>query len=275
MVGRSTERSFAPLAAAALCVTALGCHADRAGPSPASASGTAPSEADRGGAQSSTPGPDTLATSAGEVRITPINHATLLLRWAGKAIYVDPTSLGKYDNLPKGDVFLITHDHPDHLAPATITALKNDGSIVIGPAAVAGGFGAPVTVMKNGDSQRAAGIEIEAVPAYNLTRGPSAGHLFHDKGRGNGYVLTFGDKRIYISGDTECTPEMKALKNIDVAFVCMNLPYTMPPSEAAECVKAFRPKIVYPYHDKGSDPGDFAGRLASEKGIEVRVRSWY
>ena len=110
---------------------------------------------------------------------------------------------------------------------------------------------------------------------YNLTRGPSAGQLYHDKGRGNGYVLTIADKRIYIAGDTECTPEMKALRGIDVAFVPMNLPYTMPPSEAAPCVRAFAPKIVYPYHYRGSDPGELARALADEKGIEVRLRNWY
>jgi len=110
---------------------------------------------------------------------------------------------------------------------------------------------------------------------YNLQRGPSAGKLYHDKGRGNGYVLTFGDKRWYVSGDTECTAEMRALKNIDVAFVCMNLPYTMPPSEAAQCVRAFHPKVVFPYHFRNSDPKEFQSLLADEKGIDVRVRPWY
>ena len=110
---------------------------------------------------------------------------------------------------------------------------------------------------------------------YNLTRGPGAGKLFHDKGRGDGYVLTFADKRVYLSGDTECTDEMRALKNIDVAFVCMNLPYTMPPTEAAACVKAFRPKVVYPYHYRDSNLDEFAGPLAADHDIEVRERSWY
>jgi len=110
---------------------------------------------------------------------------------------------------------------------------------------------------------------------YNLVRGPSAGKLFHDKGRGNGYVLTLGGKRIYFSGDTESVPEMKALKNIDIAFVTMNLPYTMPPEEAAEGVKAFKPKIVYPYHYRNSDLNVFTNALKDEKGIEVRLRNWY
>src|SRR5262249_46601103 len=119
------------------------------------------------------------------------------------------------------------------------------------------------------------GVAVEAIPMYNVTRGPAAGQLFHDKGRGNGYVLTLGSKRIYISGDTECIPEMKALKNIDVAFLCMNLPYTMPVSEAAECVKAFKPKIVYPYHYKGQNTQEFADALKDVKGVEVRLRNWY
>jgi L-ascorbate metabolism protein UlaG (beta-lactamase superfamily) len=129
--------------------------------------------------------------------------------------------------------------------------------------------------MKNGDSRTIAGFGITAVPMYNQKRGPSAGKLFHDKGRGNGYVVTFGDKRVYLSGDTECTDEMRALKNIDVAFVCQNLPYTMPPSEAAECVKAFRPRVVIPYHYRGSDLAEFKTALANEKDIEVRIREFY
>ena len=109
---------------------------------------------------------------------------------------------------------------------------------------------------------------------YNLQRGPAAGQLFHTKGRGNGYVITIGGKRLYFAGDTECTPEMKALKNIDVAFLPMNLPYTMPPSEAADCAKAFQPKIVYPYHFQGQKVEDFQAALKGS-GIDVRVLNWY
>jgi L-ascorbate metabolism protein UlaG (beta-lactamase superfamily) len=130
------------------------------------------------------------------------------------------------------------------------------------------------STIANGEKKTIKGIEIEAVPMYNLQRGPAAGQLFHTKGRGNGYVVTLGDKRIYLAGDTECTPEMKALKNIDVAFVPMNLPYTMPPNEAADCVKAFKPKMVYPYHYMGSDLKAFEDALKGS-GVEVRVRDWY
>jgi L-ascorbate metabolism protein UlaG (beta-lactamase superfamily) len=109
---------------------------------------------------------------------------------------------------------------------------------------------------------------------YNLKRGPDAGKLYHDRGRGNGYEIDFAGTRVYLSGDTECTPEMKALEKIDVAFVCMNLPYTMPPSEAAECIAAFKPRVLVPYHYRGSDLGELDKAL-SGKGIEIRKREWY
>ncbi len=126
----------------------------------------------------------------------------------------------------------------------------------------------------NGETKTFAGVTVEAVPMYNLQRGPQPGQLFHTKGRGNGYVVTVGGKRLYFAGDTECTPEMKALKNIDAAFVPMNLPYTMPPAEAAECVAAFQPKIVYPYHYRGSNVEEFTAALKG-KGVEVRALNWY
>jgi L-ascorbate metabolism protein UlaG (beta-lactamase superfamily) len=131
-----------------------------------------------------------------------------------------------------------------------------------------------LTDMANGETKTVAGISIEAVPMYNLQRGPSAGQLFHTKGRGNGYVLTLGSKRVYVAGDTECTDEMRALKNIDIAFVPMNLPYTMPPAEAAGCVKAFKPKVVYPYHYRGQNPEEFRDALKGEP-VEVRLLNWY
>ena len=158
-------------------------------------------------------------------------------------------------------------------SPITIAKVKKDNTVIVAPAAVQ----KTVTLAEawnNGETKKWSGWTIEAIPMYNLTRGPEAGKLFHDKGRGNGYVLTYGGKRFYISGDTEGIPEMKALKNIDVAFVCMNLPYTMPPEEAAEAVKAFKPKVVYPYHYRGSDLAVFQKGLAGS-GVEVRIRDWY
>ena len=214
-----------------------------------------------------------LSTSAGIVKITPINHATLMLEGGGTAVLVDPTSAGNYEGLPKADVVLITDIHGDHMDPKILRAVEKPGAFVFAPEAVAKTV-TEATVIRNGETKTSFGWKIEAVPMYNIKRGPAEGKLFHDKGRGNGYVLTYGGKRIYISGDTEGIPEMKALKNIDVAFVCMNLPYTMPPEEAAEAVRAFHPKVVYPYHYRGSDPKAFEAALAGS-GITVRVLDWY
>jgi L-ascorbate metabolism protein UlaG (beta-lactamase superfamily) len=214
-----------------------------------------------------------IPTNAGVVKITPITHATLMLEGGGKVIHVDPYSQGNYDGLPAADIVLITDIHGDHMDPKALAQVLKTGTVVFAPAAVTKTV-TNATVIENGESRTAGDWKIEAVPMYNLKRGPSEGKLFHDKGRGNGYVLTYGGKRIYISGDTEGTPEMKALKNIDVAFVCMNLPYTMPPEEAAEAVRAFKPKVVYPYHYRGSDLKVFENALAGS-GVKVKSLDWY
>jgi L-ascorbate metabolism protein UlaG (beta-lactamase superfamily) len=175
--------------------------------------------------------------------------------------------------LPPADLILLTDIHPDHLDMGLIAKVSEAGTEIIAPPAVVKTVTNAMAV-SNGESKDWDGWKIEAVPMYNMKRGPSEGKLFHDKGRGNGYVLTYGGKRFYLSGDTEAIPEMKALKNIDVAFVCMNLPYTMPPEEAAEAVKAFHPKIVIPYHYRGSDLSVFKKGLEGT-GIEVRILDWY
>lgn len=219
---------------------------------------------------------DKISTAKGELDVVPLRHATMLLEWNGKAIYADPAADAKYDGLPKADVILITDIHGDHMSPPTVASLRKAGTVVVVPPAVAPNLPPEgLVVVKNGETREVAGFSVEGVPMYNVKRGPSPGQLFHDKGRGNGYVLTFGATRVYFSGDTECTPEMKALQNIDVAFICMNLPYTMPPSEAAECVKAFRPKIVYPYHYRGSNLDEFKSGIGDPSGTEIRVRNWY
>jgi L-ascorbate metabolism protein UlaG (beta-lactamase superfamily) len=215
----------------------------------------------------------TFPTSAGEVKITPLNHASTLIEAGGKTIYLDPAKPVKFGGLPKADLILITDIHGDHMDPGSIAGITKAGTDIFAPPAVV----ATVTTAKpiaNGETKKWQGWTIEATPAYNLTRGPSPGKLFHDKGRGNGYVLTYGGVRFYFSGDTEGIPEMRALKNIDVAFVCMNLPYTMPPDEAADAVKAFHPKIVIPYHYRGSDLAVFKKALEGT-GIEVRLLDWY
>ena len=217
--------------------------------------------------------PDHVPATGGAITITPLNHATLELAWGKLVVLVDPTPSAHYDGLPKPTHILVTDIHGDHMDPKTIEAQKAATTVIIAPAAVAKSVPG-ATVINNGETKAIQGLPVEAVPMYNLTRGPAAGQLFHDKGRGNGYVLTLGGQRIYIAGDTECTPEMKALKNIDVAFVPMNLPYTMPPDEAAACVKTFAPKIVYPYHYRGQNLQTFQDALKGTT-IDVRIRDWY
>jgi L-ascorbate metabolism protein UlaG (beta-lactamase superfamily) len=214
-----------------------------------------------------------IKTNAGVLKITPINHATLAIEDGHTVLYVDPTSAGNYEGLPPADVILLTDIHGDHMDPKALAKLQKDGTVIYAPEAVAKTV-TTAKIIRNGETQTVGAWKIEAVPMYNLKRGPSEGKLFHDKGRGNGYVLTYGGKRIYISGDTEGTPEMRALKNIDVAFVCMNLPYTMPPEEAAEAVRAFHPKVVYPYHSRGSDVKAFETALAGS-GVTVKLIDWY
>jgi L-ascorbate metabolism protein UlaG (beta-lactamase superfamily) len=197
-----------------------------------------------------------------------------MIEFGGKVLHVDPSSRGDYSGLPKADVVLITDVHGDHMDSGMVKNLSKPSTVVVAPAAAAKTF-TQAQVIGNGEKKTIEGVEIQAVAMYNLVRGPQPGRLYHDKGRGNGYVLTLGGKRLYLSGDTECIPEMKVLKTIDVAFVCMNLPYTMTPQEAAECVKAFRPKIIYPYHYGQSDLKVFSRALQNEGGIEIRIRKWY
>jgi L-ascorbate metabolism protein UlaG (beta-lactamase superfamily) len=212
-------------------------------------------------------------TKSGIVKITPVRHASMLIEAGGKAIQVDPWSEGNFDGLPKADLILITDIHPDHLDKAAIDKVRKDATMFIAPAAVAKTI-TETKVLANGESTTWDQWTIEAMPMYNLKRGPSAGKFYHDKGRGNGYILTYGGTRFYIAGDTEGIPEMRALKNIDVAFVPMNLPYTMTPEEAADAVRAFHPKVVYPYHYRGSDTEVFKKALDGT-GIDVRLRNWY
>jgi L-ascorbate metabolism protein UlaG (beta-lactamase superfamily) len=217
---------------------------------------------------------DRFPTAKGELAVVPLEHASVLFQWHGEAIYVDPTASAVADpSLPKADVVFITDIHQDHLDPSGLDKIRKPDTKVVGPQAVADKTRVDA-VMANGDTRQILDVVATAVPMYNLKRGPAAGKLYHDKGRGNGYELAFDSERVYLSGDTECTPEMKALEKIDVAFVCMNLPYTMPPAEAAECIAAFKPKVLIPYHYRGSDLGELDKALAG-KGIEIRKREWY
>jgi L-ascorbate metabolism protein UlaG (beta-lactamase superfamily) len=215
--------------------------------------------------------PEEFTTSAGMLQLTPIQHASLMIKAGGKILYVDPAQ-GSYDGLPKADYILITDIHGDHMAPAIVDKLKKADTVILAPKAVADKVSG-CTVIGNGESKTLGAFGVEAIPMYNL-KPAQDGTVYHEKGRGNGYIVTYGGKRFYFSGDTEGIPEMKALKNIDVAFVCMNLPFTMTAQDAAVAVKAFHPAIVYPYHYRGQDTKVFAAGLEGT-GIDVRLRDWY
>ena len=218
------------------------------------------------------PRADTIKTSACDLVVTFVGHGTLVFQLAGKVIHVDPWSrLADYATLPKADLVLITHEHGDHLDPAALAAIRKEGTRVVVSQSCAGKV-AGAEVMKNGDVREEAGFRVEAVPAYNIAHLRGPGQPYHPQGNGNGYVITFGDTRVYVAGDTENTPEMKALKGIDIAFLPMNLPYTMTPEMVADAARAFRPRILYPYHYGETDPQALVRLLAGEKDIEVRVR---
>lgn len=227
--------------------------------------------------------PDTIATGNGNnIVIRPVFHGTLALQWKDISIYCDPYGgTERFSGIKAPDLIFITDIHGDHMDKSTLEGLDTSEAIFIVPQAVADqlpeNYKSNMVLMKNGEKKKISGITVEALPMYNLPESEDAPHV---KGRGNGYVLTMDDKRIYISGDTEDIPEMRTLKNIDVAFVCMNLPYTMPVEQAADAVLEFKPAVVYPYHYRGrpdmSDTEKFKKLVdKGNKGIEVRLRDWY
>lgn len=243
-------------------------------------------------AKTARPTSDTIQTRNGVLRITPKFHGSFQIEFAGLLIEIDPVSAASYTR--KADYILITHAHGDHFDPAVIKKLVIPGTTVVAPEPIRNKLqstmkAGTIIPMGNGDfisgshevsRRRKLEITIEAVPMYNLVRERAKGQKFHPKGIGNGYILTLGGRRIYIAGDTEATPEMKKLKNIDIAFLPMNLPFTMTPQEAARGARAFKPKIIYPYHFRypfnkvNTYPHQFAAALKGS-GIQVRVRDWY
>jgi L-ascorbate metabolism protein UlaG (beta-lactamase superfamily) len=217
---------------------------------------------------------DHLATTNGDVVFRPVDHASFVMQWNDKFIYNDPAG-GSFAGIPKADLILISHTHGDHFNATVLAGVWKTNTIFIAPQAVynsmAGSFRSNTIVLANGAATNVLGLNVAAVPAYNGN---------HPLGNGNGYVLTIGGKRIYISGDTGNQPEIRALANIDVAFLCINLPFTMSVSDATNCVRAFRPQVVYPYHyrNQGGDTTNaaaFKQRLGTDLGIEVRLRKWY
>ncbi|MBN1830203.1 MAG: MBL fold metallo-hydrolase [Deltaproteobacteria bacterium] len=214
---------------------------------------------------------DVVGTSEGDLKITFIGHGTLMLTFQGKVIHIDPYGkLADYSTLPKADMILITHEHRDHLDMQAIEKIRTEKTDFVLTEICAQTIKSGI-VMKNGDVATVQKIRIEAVPAYNLVHKRPDGRPYHPKGDGNGYIMTFGDKRIYVAGDTENIPEMNAIKNIDAAFLPMNLPFTMTPEMVAEAAMSFGPKILYPYHYGDTDPSRLVN-LLKNKGIEVRIR---
>jgi L-ascorbate metabolism protein UlaG (beta-lactamase superfamily) len=225
---------------------------------------------------------DTITTNKGPLVIQPVFHAAFVLTWNDKTIYIDPYGGTKaYEGLKAPDIILITDIHKDHLDVETLNAIETSKAFFVVPYAVDDEllikYKKNITVIGNGKETVVRGITIKTIPMYNL---PQTADAMHPKGRGNGYILEVGGKRIYISGDTEDIPEMRKLKDIDVAFVCMNLPYTMDVNQAASAVLEFKPKAVYPYHYRGkdgfSDTETFKKLVnAGDKKIDVRNRNWY
>jgi L-ascorbate metabolism protein UlaG (beta-lactamase superfamily) len=225
---------------------------------------------------------DRIATAKGDLEITPIEHATFVLRWGGTTVYVDPVGgAGKFQGLPPPDVVILTDLHYDHLDAPTLEAVTKEKTVLVLPKATEEALlkadpsmkDRPRKVLGYGEKANAGEIGIEAVPAYNTTQDRLK---FHEKGRGNGYVLDLAGTKVYISGDTEDIPEMRKLRGIDVAFICMNLPYTMTVEQAASAVLEFKPKVVYPYHYKGQDTKKFKALVEEKsKDIDVRLRDWY
>ena len=215
---------------------------------------------------------DIVKTAEGDLKITFLGHGTLMFSFGGNVIHIDPFSrVADYSKLPQADMILLTHEHSDHLDLKALEFLRTDKTVLVltekCAQQVKGGI-----IMRNGDVQSIEGLKIEAVPAYNLVHMRSEGVPFHPKGDGNGYVITFGDKRIYVAADTENIPEMKKLKDIDYAFLPMNLPYTMTPEMVADAAKTFKPKVLYPYHYGDTDPSRLVDLMEDVPEVEVRIR---
>lgn len=218
---------------------------------------------------------DQFDTKGGELAINFVNHGSIFFEYNGKVIHVDPvTRMGDYNNYPDADLILITHHHGDHLDLNAINLLKKENTKIIltQKCQEMSENLSDIIVMKNGDVLTINQLEIEAIPAYNIKHKRQNGDPFHPQGEGNGYIINFGNKKVLVAGDTENTPEIKALKDIEIAFLPMNLPYTMTPEMVADAAKAFKPKVLYPYHYGKTDTSKLVELLKEEKDIEVRIK---
>ena len=218
------------------------------------------------------PPTDRIPTSAGPLDLTFLGHGTLMLTFKDTVLHIDPYStVADYAALPRADLILLTHDHGDHLDEKALALVRTPATDMVLPPVCAdrveGGL-----ILKNGETRTVRGITVTAVPAYNLVHHRDNGEPFHPRGVGNGYLLDFGDTRLYVAGDTENTPEMAALKDVDIAFLPMNLPYTMTPEMVADAARSLRPRILYPYHYGDTDPQRLVELLRDQADIEVRIR---
>jgi L-ascorbate metabolism protein UlaG (beta-lactamase superfamily) len=215
---------------------------------------------------------DIIKAKNGDFAIAFIGHGSLMFEFEDLILHVDPYSrLADYSQLAEADLVLITHEHRDHLDEKALKEICTETTEVVLTEACLATW-PKGTVMKNGDTLVFRGLEIAAVPAYNIVHKRDNGEPFHPKGDGNGYVISYGDMRIYIAGDTENIPEMKELGDIDIAFLPMNVPYTMTPEMVADAARAFRPKVLYPYHFGDTGTSKIVALLANQKDIEVRIR---
>jgi len=215
---------------------------------------------------------DVFKTSKGDLTITFIGHGTLMMEFDGKVIHVDPVSyFADYKTLPKADLILVTHAHGDHLDAKTIDLLKKESTEIV-LAKVCTDKYEGTAVMENGESGTYSGLRVEAVPAYNIKHMRSGGKPYHPKGEGNGYIIYFGETKVYVAGDTENIPEMSDFNDIDIAFLPMNLPYTMTPEMVADAAGMLKPKVLYPYHFGETDTGKLVELMKNQKDTEVRVR---
>jgi len=219
-----------------------------------------------------------VETASGTVQIVPVYHGTMYLVVGEEVVWIDPWSKAQIAEGPKGKTIFITDIHFDHLDEAAMkTVLDGEEGQIIVPAAAAEQMRdlKPTKILANGESFDLGFMQVIATPMYNNHRGPEPGKLFHDKGRGNGYLFSVGGKQIYLAGDTACTDEMRGLKDIDVALVPMNLPYTMTPEEAGACVMAFQPKMAVPYHYKDSDLSGFFGAFEESSKVQPQFIDFY